>query len=166
MSSYVDPMTFSVSKVFMKFHLHLTWIYVSNQRLHRGSPTRGVFSKMCSVNIQQIHRRTPMPKCDFNKVANFVEITPRHGCSPLNLLYIFRTPFPKNTPGRLLLKYETKCNFMMFWNLFIFVCCESFKVKVKTSLFIKKRLPNFTKLMKRDDKLQQLYLKAWKAKIC
>ena len=45
-----------------------------------------------------------MPKCDFNKVAfNFVEITLRHGCSPVNLLHIFRTPFLKNTSGRLLL---------------------------------------------------------------
>ena len=41
-----------------------------------------------------------MPKRDFNKVA---EITLRHGCSPVNLLYIFRTPFIKNTSGWLLL---------------------------------------------------------------
>ena len=48
-----------------------------------------------------------MPKCDFNKVAlqsNFIEIALRHGCSPVNLLYIFRTPFPRNTSGRLLLE--------------------------------------------------------------
>ena len=25
--------------------------------------------KRCSENMQQIYRRTPMPKCDFNKVA-------------------------------------------------------------------------------------------------
>ena len=41
-----------------------------------------------------------MPKCDFNKVA--FEITFRHGCSPVNLLHIFRTPFYKNTSGGLL----------------------------------------------------------------
>ena len=35
-----------------------------------------------------------MTKCDFNKVA---------GCSLVNLLYIFRAPFLKNTSGRLLL---------------------------------------------------------------
>ena len=29
--------------------------------------------------------------------SNFLEITPRHGCSPLNLLHICRTPFTKNT---------------------------------------------------------------------
>ena len=45
-----------------------------------------------------------MPKCDFNKVAsNFIEITLRHGCSPVKLLHIFRTPFTKNISGRLLL---------------------------------------------------------------
>ena len=33
--------------------------------------------------------------------SNFIEITLRHGCSPLNLLHIFRTPFPNNTSGRL-----------------------------------------------------------------
>ena len=35
-----------------------------------------------------------MPKNDFNKVA-------WHGSSPVNLLRIFRTPFPKNTSGGL-----------------------------------------------------------------
>ena len=31
--------------------------------------SRVVLKKMCSENMQQIYRRTPMPKCDFNKVA-------------------------------------------------------------------------------------------------
>ena len=31
--------------------------------------SRGVLRKRCSENMQQIYRRTPMPKCDFNKVA-------------------------------------------------------------------------------------------------
>ena len=45
-----------------------------------------------------------MPKCDFKKVAcNVIEIELRHGCSPVNLRHIFRTPFLKNTSGRLLL---------------------------------------------------------------
>ena len=34
---------------------------------------------------------------------NFFEITLRHGCSPVNLLHIFRTPYSKNTFGRQLL---------------------------------------------------------------
>ena len=32
-------------------------------------PPRGVPRKRCSKNMQQIYRRTPMPKYDFNKVA-------------------------------------------------------------------------------------------------
>ena len=35
--------------------------------------------------------------------SNFIGITLRHGCSPVNLLHIFGTPFPRNTSGRLLL---------------------------------------------------------------
>ena len=33
----------------------------------------------------------------------FIEIALRHGCSPVNLLHILRTPFPRNTSGWLLL---------------------------------------------------------------
>ena len=32
-------------------------------------PSRGVLMKRCSEIMQQIYRRTPMSKCDFNKVA-------------------------------------------------------------------------------------------------
>ena len=31
-------------------------------------------------------------------LCNFIEITFRHGCSPVNLSHIFRTCFPKNIP--------------------------------------------------------------------
>ena len=61
-------------------------------------PPRGVLKKRCSENMQHIYRRTLMPKCDLQ--SNFIEITLRHGCSPAYLLHIFRTPFTKNTSGR------------------------------------------------------------------
>ena len=32
-------------------------------------PPKGVLRKRSSENMQQIYRRTPMLKCDFNKVA-------------------------------------------------------------------------------------------------
>ena len=35
-------------------------------------------------------------------LCNFIEITLRHRCFPVNLLHIFRTPFLKNTSVRLL----------------------------------------------------------------
>ena len=38
--------------------------------------------------------------------CNFIKITLCDGCSPVNLLYILRTPFPKNTSGGLLLNKE------------------------------------------------------------
>ena len=52
-----------------------------------------------------------MPKCDFNKVAkqsNSNEITLWHRCSTVNLLHLFRTSFPKNNFGRLLLDVLNK----------------------------------------------------------
>ena len=40
----------------------------------------------------------------FSKLqSNFIEIALWHGSSSVNLLYVFRTPFPKNNSGRLLL---------------------------------------------------------------
>ena len=69
------------------------WVTIQKQ------PLRGVLRKICSENMQQIYRRTPMPKCDFNKVA----LQLRHGFSPVNLLHIFRRSFIKNTSGGLLL---------------------------------------------------------------
>ena len=40
-----------------------------------------------------------MLQCDF---PNFIEIELRNECSSINLLYIFRTLFPKNNYGELL----------------------------------------------------------------
>ena len=42
--------------------------------------------------------------------SNFIEITLRHGCSPENLLFIFRTPYPKNISGGLLLQIKFSFN--------------------------------------------------------
>ena len=35
-----------------------------------NQPSGGVLKKSCSENMLQIYRRTPMPKCDFNKVVS------------------------------------------------------------------------------------------------
>ena len=56
-------------------------------------------TRRCSENMQQIYIIAPIPKCGFNKVA----LQLRHGCSPVSLLHVFRTPFPRNTSGWLLL---------------------------------------------------------------
>ena len=61
----------------------------------RSSRQRRSYQKF-SENMQQIYSRTPMPKCDFKLLCNVIEITLQHGCSPVNLLHISRTPFPWN----------------------------------------------------------------------
>ena len=35
----------------------------------KKQPSKGVFIKRCFENMEQIYRRTPMPKGDFNKFA-------------------------------------------------------------------------------------------------
>ena len=62
-------------------------------------PFRGALRKNCSANMQQIYRRTVM-------LCNFIEITLRHGYFPFP--HIFRTSFPKNTSGRLLLTIKVR----------------------------------------------------------
>ena len=44
--------------------------------------------------------------------SNFTEIALRHGCSPVNLLHIFRTPFYKNTCEWLLLPLHEASSFL------------------------------------------------------
>ena len=48
-----------------------TWTLVKwiSSRIIQKQPTIGVLRKRCSANMQQIYRRIPMPKCDFNNVA-------------------------------------------------------------------------------------------------
>ena len=83
-------------KVFEKhcqFHLFLQPVFYI---LSMNQPSIGVPRERCSENMQQIYLRTFIPKCDFNKVAllcNFIEITLRYGCFPVNLLRIFKTTF-------------------------------------------------------------------------
>ena len=63
-------------------------------------PSRGILRKKYSENMQQIYRRTPMPKWDFIKVQfSLIEITLWYECSPVNLLHIYRITFSKNTSG-------------------------------------------------------------------
>ena len=62
--------------------------------------------KRCFENMQQIYRRTPIRSAiSIKLLCNFTEIALWHGCSPVNLLHVFRTPFPKNTSEWLLLQW-------------------------------------------------------------
>ena len=54
--------------------------------------------------------------------SNFIEITLPHGCSPVNSLHIFRTPFLKNTSKRLLPIHTWKLQ----------VCLNEYELLVET----------------------------------
>ena len=56
--------------------------------------------------------------------SNFIEITLRRGCSPVNLLHIFRAPFPRNTSVWLI-----RCSFWLQY-------CQSFR-SIRTGCLFK-----------------------------
>ena len=67
--------------------------------------------------------------------SNFIEITFRHECSPVNLLNIFRTPFLMNTSGRLLLCLLSRKNWLLkhgcFWQmLLLFLYTTSMRIHI------------------------------------
>ena len=68
-------------------------------------PFRGVVRKKCYENIQQIYRRACRSAILLKLLCNFIEIALRHGCSPVNLLHISRTPFSKNAFKRAAFKH-------------------------------------------------------------
>ena len=42
---------------------------VEGMKIIQKHPSKGILRKMCSENMQQIYRRAPIPKCDFNTVT-------------------------------------------------------------------------------------------------
>ena len=60
---------------FMRFRVEVKIKALSKYYLNRSfpviqkQPSIGVLIKRCSENMQQIYLKTPMPKCDFTKVA-------------------------------------------------------------------------------------------------
>ena len=45
----------------------------------------------------------------FLKIYNFIEVTLWCGCSPVNLMHAFRSPFYSNTSGGLFFVYIASC---------------------------------------------------------
>ena len=49
--------------------LNSVCIKIQNKYLTKTAPYTDVLLKTCSADMQQIYRRSPIQKCDFNKVA-------------------------------------------------------------------------------------------------
>ena len=73
-----------------------------------SSLTRKISTWVWTSNLKEVFDDTFLNILCVKMLCNFIEITLWHGCSPTTLLYVFRTPFPKNTSGRLLLKILIK----------------------------------------------------------
>ena len=54
-------------------------------------------------------------------LANFIEISLRHGCSPVNLMDIFKTAFAKKTSGRLLLFFNLRVTLLLCLSVIVTV---------------------------------------------
>ena len=64
---------------------------------------KGVLKICCKFTGEHPCQSAISMKLQSKLESNLIEITFRHRCFPVNLLYIFRIPFLKTTFGRLLL---------------------------------------------------------------
>ena len=92
----------------MVYHRKNRFLNYSNSMARSSRPDvflrKGV-PKICSKFTGEHPCRSAI---SIKLLCNFIEIALPHACSPLNLLHIFRTPFTRNTSGRLLLNDLTE----------------------------------------------------------
>ena len=86
-----------------------------NNSIFRSSLPEVFFEKDVLEMCNKFTREHPYRSgISIKLLCNFTKIALRRGCSRVNLLHIFRTPFPKNASGGLPLYY-----FLYICNLFI-----------------------------------------------
>ena len=92
--------------VYITSFFNLLWIYLFESRhaIIRSNPPEVILGVL-KIGIKFTGEHSYRSVISIKLLCNFIEITLRHGCSPVNLLYIFRTPLPKKTSGGLLLDY-------------------------------------------------------------
>ena len=110
-----------IKKLYLKAHVFIsakltTFWYLTNRRIYHLK-TNLIMLIFYRSSRPEVFLRKGVLKicCKFTGVhpcrsvisiklqSKFIEIALRLGCSPVNLLHISRTPFPKNTSGCLLL---------------------------------------------------------------
>ena len=95
--------------IFLVFWSHSVLLRIgqytkSTSRISQTHSSRGLlrkyFLKICSKFTGEHPWRSVI---SIKLLCNFIKIKLRHGCSPVNLLHIFRAPFSKNNSRGLLL---------------------------------------------------------------
>ena len=85
------------------YYVNVTTYVASHLRSRSSHPevflVKGVL-KICSRFTGEYPYQSAI---SIKLLCNFIEIALRNGCSHVNLLHIFRTPFPKSTSGWLFL---------------------------------------------------------------
>ena len=142
--------------------LKLREILILNVEIFRSSPSEVFLRK---GDLKMCSKFTGEQPCwsatSIKLLCNFVEIALRHGCSPVNLLHFFRTPFRKNTSGGMFLNIYIHMDSKFFFGKKEFVVFCSIVVMSKKSIYsyskisaIKKNWKNETKTSPR---LRQIY---------
>ena len=90
-NSIIDLRRFNTSRICISYRTVSSTIYRSS---YPEVFLRKVILEICSKFTGEHPCRSAI---SIKLQSNFIEITLRHGCSPVNLLHIFRTPFYKNT---------------------------------------------------------------------
>ena len=93
----------NANKIALNVKNRACYVYVWSLMVQK-QPPRVVRKKRSSENMQQIYRRTPMLKCDFNKVAK--QLYWNHTSTwvfSCKLAAYFQNTFPRKTSGWLLL---------------------------------------------------------------
>ena len=86
-------MTFQISKIRLNIKL-AKFESQSNRSSHPEVFLEKGVLKICTKFTGEYPCRSVI---SIKLQSNFIEITLRHGCSPVNLVHIFRTPFTNNT---------------------------------------------------------------------
>ena len=92
----------SVGSKFGKFSMSFSMSFLHHSSVTSSHPEvfLGKLVKICSKFTGEHPCRSTI---SIKLQSKLIEIRLRRGCSPVNLMYIFRTPFLENTSGWLLL---------------------------------------------------------------
>ena len=97
------------------------WIFLKFYSFTSSRPE--VFLKNAVLKIySKFTREDPCRSAtSIRFLGNFIEISLRHGCSPVNLMDIFKTAFAKKTSGRLLLFFNLRVTLLLCLSVIVTV---------------------------------------------